>query len=180
MCELGCQDAEPGAEDTECGREGGGLERGEVESPDNGRECGESVHLPGTAGEVGGSSEQPLIFLCRGRMLGGREHCGKTGSISGCRDSSGDLWEARDGPRLVLGLDGGSLGGMGGGGEASLGGRGGVSPTVCLGLGGRGGGFPIGIGGRDGVEIGQCGNMTDTLMGSVSLKLVSLSLGLVW
>lgn len=39
------------------------------------------------------SREQPLIFFCLGRMLGGREDWGKTGSIRGCLDSrgSGDL-----------------------------------------------------------------------------------------
>lgn len=88
-------------------------------------------------------------------MLGGRDDCGNTGSINGWRDSRGDLWDAREGLRLELGLEGGSLGGIGGGGDASLGGRGGVSPTTCLGFGGNGGGLPIGIGGREGVVIGR-------------------------
>jgi len=81
--------------------------------------------------------------------------------------------------RLELGREGGSLGGIGGGGDVSLGGRGGVSPTACRGLGGRGGGLPMGIGGREEFEMGQCGKMTETLIGSVSLRLESLSLGLV-
>jgi len=180
--EDGCQFAEPGAEETELGREGGGLERGEVERLDRGREWGESFQRPGTAGEMGGSREQPFMFLWRGRILGGREDWGNTGSIKGWRDSSGDLWlwETREGPRLVLGREGGSLGGIGGGGDASLGGSGGVSPKTCLGLGGSGGGFPTGMGGREGVEMGQWGRMTDTFIGSVSLRLLSLSLGLVW
>lgn len=89
--------------------------------------------------------------------MGGRDDCGNTGSISGWRDSRGDLCDARElGPiRLELGREGGSLGGIGGGGDASLGGSGGVSPVTCLGLGGSGGGLPIGIGGREGVGIGQ-------------------------
>ena len=47
----GCQEAEPGADDTEWGREGGGLDNGEVDKPpeeDKEREWGESFHLPGT------------------------------------------------------------------------------------------------------------------------------------
>ena len=132
---------------------------------------------------MGGSNKHPLMFLCLGRMLGGSEAWGNTGSIRGCRDSKGDRWEVRGGTtELTVGRVEASLGGIGGGGEASLGGRGGVSPATYLGLGGRGGGLPIGIGARLllGMELeGHWGRTTVTLMGSFSRRLLSLSRGLV-
>ena len=52
---------------------------------------------------------------------------------------------------------------------------------VFRGFGGSGGGLPGGNEGRETAETGRmlCGNITDILMGSASLRLESLSLGLV-
>ena len=66
----------------------------------------------------------------------------------------------------TAGRDGTILGGMGGGGDVSRGGSGGV----LRGLGGRGGGLPAGS------EVGM---MTMVLTGS-SLRLSPVSLGLDW
>lgn len=157
----GCQEAEEGAEG---GREGGGLERGEV---DTGRLWAESPHLPGTAGETGGSRPHPLRFLCLGKIVGGTELVwGNTGSIRGCRLSRGERWEEEEEEREGEGREGGSLGGMGGGGLGSLGGRGGRSPGLG-GLGGRGGGLERGGGWSGGAALnGPWGSMTETLIGS--------------
>ena len=80
-----------GSHEAECGNEVGGRDSGEVDSPDPvTTHALVSVHLPVRAGDIGGSSEHPLTFLCRGNIVGGKDCCGNTGSMRGGRDSSGD------------------------------------------------------------------------------------------
>ena len=98
------------------------------------------------AGEAGSPPPNPLRLV----TSGGREvavsmpelRLGNTGSMRGWRDSSGGLPPIK--PELVL--EGACRGGIGGGGDESLGGSGGILP-IARGFGGKGGGFPTGIGG---------------------------------
>lgn len=81
-----------GSQEAEWGSEVGGRERGEVEREESEEPEGSCVQcLPGRAGDTGGSRLEPLSGRCRGRMEGGRDCWGNTGSISGGRDSRGDL-----------------------------------------------------------------------------------------
>lgn len=131
----------------------------------------------GAAGEAGSAP-----FLDRGTSGGSAVETsnpmlrlGNTGSIRGWRDSSGGFppptWH-------VAGREGGSRGGIGGGGEESRGGIGGIGPTF-RGFGGSGGGLPTGMGGMVCAVIGPEGKMMEILMGSSRRPALS-SLGDVW
>ena len=161
------QVAEPGAE----------LPRSVVPGAGKWRRCGEVEGVIASdqrgAGEAG--SPPPLNPLRDRGTIGGRDtasrpelRLGNTGSIRGWRDSSGGLPSTYR--EEVVGRLGGNLGGIGGG-DKSLGGKGGVLP-MARGFGGSGGGFPNGMGGIEewgalaAEAMGPAGRITEILTGS--------------